>query len=283
MELKELHEKILYPIVRVRAPGEGGKMVGGTGTVIYSKLSKDSKDEYQTFILTNHHVIAGAVVVKKEWDSVAEHKVDKAFLTQVDVEVFDYVYMSTVNSSNSYKADIVAYDEPHDLAVLKLSSPTKNLFVSTLIPKNKIKDLRLFMPIRGCGCSLAHDPFSTSGEITSIKEVIDNKEYFMTSQNSIFGNSGGAIFLADTGEQIGVTSRVTGIQLGFGVDMMTWMGFSAAPQRIYEFVDEQELKFLYDSKDTYEAAMKRRESKRRAAMERSSRKSEEEGEDGEGR
>jgi hypothetical protein len=44
------------------------------------------------------------------------------------------------------------------------------------------------------------------------------------------------------------------------------MGFSVAPQRIYEFFDEQELRFLYDPSDTYKAAMERRKKKQELAL-----------------
>jgi len=72
--------------------------------------------------------------------------------------------------------------------------------------------------------------------------------------------------LAESGYQIGVTARITAIQLGFGVDIITWMGFFIAPQRLYEFFDEQELQFLYDPADTYEMALKRRKKKAKEAL-----------------
>ena len=50
------------------------------------------------------------------------------------------------------------------------------------------------------------------------------------------------------------------------MDIITWMGFSFAPYEIYKFIDEQELKFLYDSSDTFEAAMKRREKKQKESL-----------------
>ena len=262
MTIEELHQKILYPIARVSIPGRGG----GSGSVIYSEPSEDNKEEYDTFVITNHHVVADAISRKKDWESMLGQEIEKDFYQKVDVEIFDYVYQSTVSSSNSYKADVVAYDQNHDLAVLKLNSPNKINHVAALISRDKIKDLRLFTPIIGCGCSLLHDPFQTRGELTSLNEIIENRQYYMTSQNSIFGNSGGAIYLAETGEQIGVTARITNIQLGFGIDVMTWMGFCVTANRIYEFFDEQELKFMYDPKDTYNKAMKRRESRRKARM-----------------
>lgn len=254
MDIKQLHEKTLYPIVRIRT-----ERAGGSGSIIMSKPTENGCD---TFVLTNHHVVEDAITYKKAWDSVVKKELTKEFTEKVSVEVFEYVDLSTVDSSNAYRADIVAYDREHDLAILRLDSPRAVPYVSSLVPREAINRLKVYMPIVGCGCSLLHDPFPTFGQISYMKEIIDNKEYMMTSQNSVFGNSGGAVFLMETGDLIGVTSRVTGIQLGFGVDMMTWMGFSAHPERIYKFIDEQELRFLYDPTDTYQAALARRAEKR---------------------
>ncbi len=262
MNIQELHKKILYPIVRVRTD-----KAGGSGSVIYSKLNPQNSEEYQTFVMTCEHVIDDAITVKeKEWDSSAKKKIDKEYLQQVTVELFDYVYLSKVNSANAIKADIVAYDKEHDIAILKLDSPKKVEYIANIIPRDKIKDIKLFSETETSGCSLLHDPFSNQGRITGLSEMIENKLYFMSNGNSIFGNSGGAVFLADTGEQIGITARITGIQLGFGQDIITWMGFFVAPQRLYEFFDSQELKFLYDPTDTYKAAMQRREKKQKEAL-----------------
>ncbi len=261
LSIKEQHERILYPVVRVRT-----EKAGGSGTVIYSKPNPDNGEEYQTFILTCSHVVEAAITTKKDWDSLLKKKIEKEFLEQVQVEIFDYVYLSKVNSSNSYKADILAYDKYHDIAILKLDSPKKVDYVASLIPRDKISDVKLFSPIWTSGCSLGHEPFANPGFITYLSEMIDNKLYWMQNGASIFGNSGGATFLEETGEQVGITARITTLQLGFGVDVMTWMGFSVAPQRIYEFIDEQELKFLYDFSDTYLKALKRRDRKAKETL-----------------
>lgn len=260
MNIQELHERILYPVVRVRT-----EKAGGSGTIVYSKPNPDTPNEYQSFVITCAHVIDAAITTKKEWDGLLKKQIEKEFLEQVSVEIFDYVYLSKVNSSNSYKADIVAYDKSHDLAILKLDSPKKVEYTANVIPKDKIKDIKLFIPTWTSGCSLGHEPFANPGYVTYLSEIIDNKLYWMSNGHSIFGNSGGAVFLADTGEQIGLSARVVTLQMGFGVDVTSWMSFFIAPQRIYEFFDEQELKFLYDSTDTYAKAMIRRDKKAKNA------------------
>jgi hypothetical protein len=44
------------------------------------------------------------------------------------------------------------------------------------------------------------------------------------------------------------------------------MGFAAHPARIYEFLEEQELRFFFDPEDTYEKAMDRRSKKKHEAL-----------------
>jgi S1-C subfamily serine protease len=260
LSLQELHEKILYPIVRIRT-----EKAGGSGSVIYSQPKRNGEGEYQTFILTCAHVIDDAVKTKKDWDSLLKKTMEREILEQVAIEVFDYVNLSTVNSSNSHRATIVAYDKYHDIAILKLDSPKKLEYVAQLIPREKIGDIKIFTPIYAAGCSLLHDPFPNAGEITYLTEDIENKKYYMNNADQIFGNSGGSVFLSETGEQLGITARVTITELGFNVDIQTWMNFCVCPERIYEFLKEQELKFLYDHGDTYEKALARREKKAKEA------------------
>ena len=256
LSLQELHERILYPVVRLRVHD-----VGGSGTVIYSRPNPKKPEEYESFVLTCCHVIDDAITQKKEWDGMLKKDIKKEFLEQVTVEVFDYVNLSTVNSSNSHRANIIAYDKYHDIALLKLDSPRKIDYTAQLLPKERIPDIKIFTPIYAAGCSLLHDPFPNRGEITYLTEDIENKKYYMNNADQIFGNSGGAVYLAETGEQIGITARVTITQLGFNLNVQTWMNFCVCPERIYEFLEQQELKFIYDPSDTFEKAMQRRKKK----------------------
>jgi hypothetical protein len=138
--------------------------------------------------------------------------------------------------------------------------------VASIIPRDEIKELQVADPIWVSGCSLLHDPFPSPGNLTYLREIIDQKAYLMQNAPSIFGNSGGGLFHGDTGHLLGLTSRITATQLGFGIDIMTWMGFSTHPDRLYEFFDHQELQFLYDSNDNYHEAKVRRENRRHEAL-----------------
>ncbi len=255
-EIKRLHEQTLYPVVRIRTD-----KAGGSGTILYSKPDPEHKDEYETYVLTNHHVIADLIKTEKKWDSLLKRETKKEVLGTPEIEYFDYVKLSIRDSGKTFKGEIKAYDEEHDLALLRVDTPTKAKYVASIYPKAKVDEIKLFTPIVCSGCSLGHEPLVNEGCITSLKEFIDQKLYWMGNASMIFGNSGGAIFIKGTGEFIGVPSRVATLQMGFGADVVTWMGFFAPIQRIYEWIDEQELKFLYDSGITPVECFQKREKK----------------------
>ena len=263
MDSVTLHEKVLYPVVRVWAG-----QAGGSGVLVYSEPDPKEEGKFINILLTCEHVIDGAIKLRDEWDAILKREVKRDVLDEVTIEVFDYDG-SKVVSANSTTGQIIAYDKHHDLAAVKLNSNTRPLsHVASVIPKEQIGCLQLFDPVWVSGCSLLHDPFPNPGTITYLREMIDQKAYLMQNASSIFGNSGGGLFQG-SGEELnllGLTSRVTVTQLGFGVDVQTWMGFSTHPDRLYEFFDHHELQFLYDNNDDYYSAQQRREGRRRDAL-----------------
>ena len=260
MEVKDVHEKILYPVSRVRASDSGG-----SGVLVYSKEDSKHPGEFINIALTCEHVIAKNVIVKDEWDTVLKREVKRDVTSEVTMEMFDYDN-SEVISANSIKADIIAYDKNHDLAAVRLHSKKQMPYVATVIPKDAIGCLQIADPVWVSGCSLLHAPFPNAGTITYLREMIDQKAYIMQNAPSIFGNSGGGLFHGVTGNLLGLTSRITVTQLGFGMDVQSWMGFSTHPDRLYEFFDHQELQFLYDDNDDYHEAMDRRANRRKDAL-----------------
>ena len=119
MKNKELHEKILYPVTRVRC-GKGG----GSGVLVYSKPDPKT-NKYINVVLTCQHVIADAIKLEDRWDTVLKREVKKDIMEEVAVEIFQYDE-STVVSSNSTQAKIIAYDEHHDLAAVQLVTDVSN-------------------------------------------------------------------------------------------------------------------------------------------------------------
>ena len=146
MEVKDVHEKILYPVSRVRAADSGG-----SGVLVYSKEDSQRPGEYINIALTCEHVIAKNVTVKDEWDTVLKREVKRDVTTEVTIEMFDYDN-SEVVSANSIKADIIAYDKNHDLAAVRLHSKKQMPYVASIVAKDAIKCLQIDDPVWLSGC-----------------------------------------------------------------------------------------------------------------------------------
>lgn len=262
-EKKSLHEDILYPTVRVRT----GK-AGGSGLIIYSKPvpngNGDYGVEYETYVMTCHHVVEDAIKFVTKRHPFADRDVMTEDRQLVDVEVFEYERMSNISSSNTYRAEIMAWDKQLDLALLKLRTTKQFEYVAKLYPKGKSDNMWLTSNVCSCGCSLGHEPIINFGNLMGKHDMIENREYWLSTANTIFGNSGGSDFLLDTHEYIGITARISGYQLGFNVDIVTWMGFIIPIETIYEFWDDQMFQFLYDKNYTSKQCEKMREEKREA-------------------
>lgn len=257
MDLKDKHEKMLYPIVRVRA-SQGT----GSGTIIYSKLVPND-EIYETYILTNCHVIDSSIKISQKWSTLLKRDVKTDILSDVYVDIFEFQYGSWEEGQSSYTAEIMCYDKDMDLALLKIKSTKEFKYVATLFPKDQHKKrLRMFMPLYAIGCGLGHPPLATQGQLTGFDDIIDNYPYYLSTAATIFGNSGGAVFLAETGEFIGVPSRIAVKGMGLGMDAITHMSFFIPIVSIYQFLDEQVFNFIYDSSTNSEECAKIRKSKR---------------------
>lgn len=256
-QIEKLHREMLYCVARVSTA-----KAGGSGTVLYSEEDPESHGEYINLVLTNEHVVDAAIKTKKEWDPLLKRQVEKEILEPVKVELFDYVYVSRMDSAQAFRGQVLAYDKLEDMAIVRVASPKRIEFVAQLIPRDDIQAVKLFQEIYACGCTYLHDPFASKGMITYFPEIIENREYWQGSANTSFGNSGGAVFTADTLRLIGIPSRITVSWF----EVANWMGYFIPPQRIYEFLERQELHFIYDPEDDYYSAMRRREQKQRQAL-----------------
>jgi S1-C subfamily serine protease len=125
------------------------------------------------------------------------------------------------------------------------------------------KRLRMFMPLYAIGCGLGHPPLATEGHLTGMNDVIDNYPYWLSSAPTIFGNSGGSVFLMDTLEFIGVPSRIAVQPMGFGADAITHMSYFIPVTTVYDFLEEQMFEFIYDDSLTSTECAKRRDDKRK--------------------
>jgi S1-C subfamily serine protease len=252
-DLKQKHEQMLYPVVRVTV-----KDSGGSGTILYSE---DRGDGCQTYVLTNHHVIDGAIHIKEEWSSLLQADRKQEVNDPVTVEVFRYAGGSRQDMADSCRADIVAHDKAHDLALLKLRTARKFDHVARLLPTDA--EVHIFQRVWAVGCSLLHPPVVTEGIVDYLDELIDRKLYWMGSAPIIYGNSGGAVFLRHGDDYcfVGVPSRLS----VSGFQAVTHMGYFVPIPRIRRWLTDERLTFLTDTKTTPADSFKQREAMRKKA------------------
>jgi len=252
--IKQLHYQAMYTIVRVTLKGGGG----GSGTLIYSEDRKE-KGNFLTFIITNHHVVDGAIKVEKAWDSMLGTEIKKERRETVKVEVFRYERLSVVVGRESFDADIVAHSKDHDLAILKLRGNRNIEYIANLFPRLEVQNVYIGQNAPAVGCSLLHAPILTTGEITSLNDEIEDKQFWMSNSQIIYGSSGGAVFLKRDGELlwhwIGIPSRLNVI--GWGTPI-THMGYFVPIPRIYSWLEDQHLEFFYDKTKTPEECFEKR-------------------------
>lgn len=253
--MSEISREVLLANCRIRA-GEAG----GSGTVLYSAKSGD---KYSTYILTNHHVVGRCIEVKKEWSPMLKRDVKRDFFSTVEVHFFKYQYSSRAIGTTSIDADIMTYDKNEDLALLKLRDEDKAPSVATLFPKSKEGDLRLGREVFVVGAALGEAPIITSGRLSQFSREIENREYWISTAPIIYGNSGGACYLEDTGELIGVPARVALAGSIFAASAVTHMGFIVPITRIYNFLDDQLFRFIYDSTFTEKGEADERDKRRK--------------------
>lgn len=240
-----LHERTLYPTIRVKA----GKATG-SGTLIFCKDREEADEDgemgYSTYALTNHHVVADAIRVEKEYDPQKGKYITTDYRDRVQIEAYTYKNRSTITSRTTAEAEIVAYSAKRDLAVLKVLSNEQFPYIASVLPAEKSREVHAFDKIFVVGCGLGMQPFPTSGMVSAKDIEIDHYPYWMGSAPAIFGNSGGAVFLARNLNMMGVVSRISVSGGMFGGSPVSHMAYFCPPLEIHRFLKEQGLFFLTD-------------------------------------
>lgn len=260
--IEKQHEQMLYTVVRVRA-GDAA----GSGTVVWS--GKDAAEKWHTYVVTNFHVVTGAVKVEKKWDSRLGREVKRELRSTVTVEYFAYNEWSRNVGVQGTLADIVAWDEKEDLALLETRDRENGArYVAALLPVSEAPEVKIYERLWAVGASLGHAPITTEGILNYKDDEIENLIYWMSSAQIIFGNSGGAMFRWSEPRQrfewIGVPSRVS---VTFGAVVMH-MGYFIPIPRVSEFLERHVYRFIVSPSVGWEEERKAREAeeeKRRKA------------------
>jgi len=251
---EKLHYEMLYPTVRIRSD-----KATGSGTVVYSK--KDEEGIYHTYVVTCEHVVDDLIKVEKGWDPILKMDRRKENLGRPSVELFYYEHLSRCKgSSGEHRSQIVAYDKDEDIAILEVErKETPVEYIAALYPQDEIKKIHVLDQLFCVGAAMGHEPIMTKGNLNFMDEIIEGKEYWMSSAPSIFGNSGGSVYRysaeREQHEFLGIPARITVDIAGFSTDAITHMGYFVPITRIYKLLDRNNLSFIYDKSKTYEECM----------------------------
>lgn len=249
---EKLHEQVYYTTCRVRAND-----AGGSGVCIFSQ---DEGGRAHTFVLTNHHVVQNSITIEKKWDPTLKREYPQEESDSVDVEFFSYNNYSKAVGSNTYQAEIVAWDdlERRDIALLKLREREDVMdHVATLLPYDERDQIFTGDKVYAAGAGLGHPVFQTPGEVTNAYYELGSQVYIGTNAPITFGNSGGGLYKEGSDGNyylIGLPARVS-LQ-GWG-DVANHIGFAVPIAVIYEFLEDNKMEALWSDEYTVEESEKR--------------------------
>mgnify|MGYP003147493118 CR=1 FL=1 len=218
------HSEMLNTAVRINT--------SGSGTVLYSK---QHNAVWESYILTNYHVIADQITIREVWDGMQGKKIKRETREPVTAFWFDYVRCSRSVGTRGRIADIVAHDEQRDLALLRLRDTERGVDrIAYILPENESP--KLGQTVWAIGAGLGYPPSMTSGEMAFSEQMINGYRYQLATAPIIFGNSGGALFAYSEDrkqyEMIGVPSRVSAT----GFQAVTHMGWSIPTETVSIFL-----------------------------------------------
>ncbi len=242
--------EMLYPTVMVDLGGDGT----GSGTVIFSGVREHEswKDEkVWSLVLTNHHVVKGAIGIEEEFDPKRGKNIQKETRRPVHVRLWDYNDYSTAVGTTGRVARILAWDKHRDLALLRLDDNERTMKnVAILWPEN-VGGPYLFQKTWAVGSGMSNPPYPTEGLLSGISgKDAKGRSLYLSSAPIIFGNSGGSLWAfskkRDRYEMIGVPSMVGAY--GWG-NIVTHIAWSRPVSEIRSFLRENDFGFVLGDKD----------------------------------
>ncbi|MBI3819338.1 MAG: trypsin-like peptidase domain-containing protein [Planctomycetes bacterium] len=184
-DIDSMAQSMLAPIVQLN-----GEDTVGSGVLIYSQ--KDGNNKTVTLVLSSYHVVRNILA------ETGDANKDKGIRLNLYVD----------GTTAQEVADMVAHDEDRDLVLLKMRGERICKSVARLFRPENAPAISVFSPIYAVGCPLGNDPIPTGGEIASLKNSVNNRNYWMINAPTYFGNSGGGVFLAKSHELIGIFSKI---------------------------------------------------------------------------
>ncbi|HVY61051.1 MAG TPA: trypsin-like peptidase domain-containing protein [Planctomycetota bacterium] len=209
---------LLTPTVKISSKSDVG-----SGTVIYCEKKGE---RFISYILTAHHI------VEQNYDA----------RNPVPLDVYSFRDGQKIREETGI---VVSVSPQLDLALIEVETDRPYESVAKLIAPERIAQVKLYSRVNAIGCPLGYAPTPTSGELTSKNKVLDGQSYWMINAPTIFGNSGGGIYLSDTGEMIGVLSRISAYKNLIDV-AVPHMGIITSMNDVYSWLGHERYAFVLD-------------------------------------
>ena len=212
--------QMLYPSVMVDT-GQGL----GSGTIVYSGWRKGG--EAWTMVLTNHHVVKGAIRIVEEFDPKKGKEVKREHRRPVKIRFWSYNDFSSAIGTSGRTAYIVAWDKHRDLALLRVEDKEKVYDNVAILWPEDVEGPFVFQKAWAVGSGLGNPPYPTEGLLsnTTAKDT-EGYSLYQASAPIVFGNSGGSLYVySETRkayELIGVPSMVSAVGYGSIISFVAW-------------------------------------------------------------
>jgi S1-C subfamily serine protease len=218
-DLELRYRELMSPTVRVNARHEVG-----SGSILWSKGV--GKKKSRTYILTAWHI-------------VQENVDDDGELVPLDIDFY--------NGGSLVRSEpgrVVARQEGLDLALIEVRGYSVYEQKARLPRREDLDRIGIFSKVYAIGCPLGYSPLPTSGELTSKTKELDGNMYWMINAPTIFGNSGGGIYHAESRTLIGVLSRISAYKNMIDV-AVPHMGLVTPMNQVYDWLDKTRFGFVY--------------------------------------
>jgi S1-C subfamily serine protease len=187
----------------------------------------------------------------RAWAVTAWHVVHKAVTPDGRETVEAKLYDGLGAPAETVPADLVAWDESKDLALLRLRTERRPV-AARLASRETLRAMRVFTPLYTVGCPLGHDPLPPRGEVAALSKDVAGERFWMMNAPTIYGNSGGGVFNGDTHELIGVSVMICTYD-GAVSTPVPHLGILAPMLTVYDWLDAQGYTFAYDPSASVEA------------------------------
>ncbi|MCA8962893.1 MAG: trypsin-like peptidase domain-containing protein [Planctomycetes bacterium] len=185
---KRLKQRLIYPVIQLRGNG-----TVGSGVVISSERRSENQPAV-TYALTAFHVV----------QEITEGADDATWIREVKFMDPDTDRLGSIEGG----ARVVAFQPETDVAMLRMELPEPWPYIATLATPEELERVEIFDPVYAIGCPLGNKPLPTAGEISSQEKIVSGETFWMINAPTFFGNSGGGVFLAESGRLIGISSMI---------------------------------------------------------------------------